>query len=524
MSKAILIITDGIGYKEETQYNAFYNATKPTYDYLLKNVPHSLIHTYGTAVGLPDGQMGNSEVGHMCLGSGRVLYQDLVKINNAIESKALESNSVLNTLLDSIKVLHLAILASSGGVHSHINHLKEVALIAKAKGKKVWLHLISDGRDVPPQSFLEHYKVIEPILDSNPLPHHTDSKVGSIQVATLSGRFYAMDRDNRWERVEQAYNAIVNGENLQKCTIREYIEQSYNDKVYDEFIIPASFNNYQGIPKIDSNDPIESKENFINNHNRNFYTQGFIFLNYRSDRAREIVAALGLSNFNSFPRIQPNIEVACMCEYDEKFPFPILFPKDKVQNTLAEIISKAGLTQAHIAETEKYAHVTFFFNGGKEEKLPGETRLLIPSPKVKTYDLQPEMSAPEVGQGVCDFINKGVDFIVVNFANGDMVGHTGNYEAAIKAVEAVDIELGKIWKLAREKGYAVVLTSDHGNCEAMKDSNLKPLTNHTVGDVYCFIDAPGVTSVNSGSLANIAPTILKLMNLPIPEQMQKPLF
>lgn len=520
--KVILIITDGIGYKEETQYNAFYNAKKPHYDYLLEHVPHSLLHTYGKSVGLPDNQMGNSEVGHMCIGSGRVLYQDLVKINNAIESNTLRTNPVLTALLDSIKVLHLAILASNGGVHSHINHLKEIALIAKEKGKKVWLHLISDGRDVAPQSFLEQYKAIESIIDTT--PHHIESKGGSIRVATLSGRFYAMDRDNRWERVQAAYGAIANGENLQECSIAEYVQSRYEQGEYDEFITPASFNDYQGIPKIDSNDPIESKENFINAHNRNFYTQGFMFLNYRSDRAREIVAALGLSNFNNFPRIQPNIQLVCMCEYDEKFPFPVLFAKDKVQNTLSEIISRNGLSQAHIAETEKYAHVTFFFNGGKEEKLSGEERLLVPSPKVKTYDLKPEMSAPEVADGVCDFINKGVDFIVVNFANGDMVGHTGNYEAAIKAVEAVDKELGKIWNLAKEKGYSIVLTSDHGNCEAMKDSNLKPLTNHTTGDVYCFIDAPGVTSVSSGSLANIAPTILKLMHLPIPDEMQKPLI
>ncbi|RDU73126.1 2,3-bisphosphoglycerate-independent phosphoglycerate mutase [Helicobacter aurati] len=509
MNKVLLIITDGIGFSPKTEYNAFYHAKKPHYDYLFKNIPNSLLHTYGESVGLPSGQMGNSEVGHMSLGSGRILYQDLVRINKAISDNTLHSNQVLQNVLDSIQTLHLAVLASNAGVHSHINHLKELAKIAKSKNKKIWLHLISDGRDSKPQSFLEHIAILDDILDSN------------VQIATVSGRFYAMDRDNRWERVESAFQAIAHGANLQHQNIQSYIAQSYQHGIFDEFILPASFNNYLGMPKAN----IQSlKQNHINQDNKDSNTEGFIFVNYRSDRAREIVASLGLKDFQGFERDMPNLLMTCMCEYDEKFPFDIIFPKNKVQNTLAQIIAEHGLKQAHVAETEKYAHVTFFFNGGKEDRLDGEERLLVQSPKVVTYDLQPEMSAQEVANGVCDFINKGFDFIVVNFANGDMVGHTGNFEASIKAVEAVDKELAKIWNLAKQQEYSIIMTSDHGNCEEMKDSNCNPLPNHTVGDVFCFVDSKNVHTIANGTLSNIAPTILKIMNIPIPKEMDKPLF
>lgn len=509
MSKVVLIITDGIGFSPNTQYNAFYHAKKPHYDYLFEHVPNSLLHTYGESVGLPSGQMGNSEVGHMSIGSGRVLYQDLVKINKSISDNTLASNLVLRDMLDCVDTLHLAVLASNAGVHSHINHLKELTRIAKSRGKQVWLHLISDGRDSKPGTFLEQISVLDDILDSN------------VKVATVSGRFYTMDRDNRWERISLAFDTIVNGANLQSQDIQSYINQSYQDGIFDEFISPASFNNYMGMPKIDIQN---LTQNHIDANNKDSKTQGFIFVNYRSDRAREIVASLGLRDFKEFKRDMPNLIVTCMCEYDEKFPFRVMFPKDKVQNTLAQIISNYGLRQAHIAETEKYAHVTFFFNGGREDMLKGEERLLVQSPKIKTYDLQPEMSAPEVGDGVCKFIESDFDFIVVNFANGDMVGHTGNFEASIKAVEAVDKELAKIWSLAKQKGYSVVMTSDHGNCEEMKDLNLNPLPNHTVGDVFCFVDSSDVVKINNGALSNIAPTILKIMKLPIPSEMDKPLF
>lgn len=508
MQKVVLIITDGIGHSEKTDYNAFFHAKKPHYDYLFKNVPHSLIRTYGLSVGLPHGQMGNSEVGHMSLGSGRVLYQDLVKINNAMQDGSIESNPALNSLLDSVNTLHLCVLASDGGVHAHINHLHSLALIAKKRNKKVWLHLITDGRDVKPQSFLKYLGQLQEIL------------CDEIKIASVCGRFYAMDRDRRWERVEQAFRVLAYGHNAQTC-IESYIKESYDSGVFDEFIVPASFNDYKGFKPYNKT----CKKNYIDTTCVDSDTEGFVFVNYRSDRAREIVASLGLKDFSEFSRnFFPNILIACMCEYDEKFPFPALFSKEKVRDTLAEILSKQRLRQAHVAETEKYAHVTFFFNGGKEEEWSGETRLLIESPKVKTYDLKPEMSASEVGAGVCGFINEGYDFIVVNFANGDMVGHTGNFEAAIKAVEAVDREVAKIWNLAKQNGYSIIMTSDHGNCEDMKDSNLKPLTNHTVGDVFCFVDSKGIESISNGSLSNIAPTILKIMDIAIPKTMDKPLF
>lgn len=509
MKKVVLIITDGIGHSEKTEYNAFFHAKKPHYDYLFKHVPHSLISTYGLSVGLPEGQIGNSEVGHMSLGSGRILYQDLVKINNALQDRSIESNKALNSILDSIQTLHLCVLASDGGVHSHLNHLKGLALLAKERRKRVLLHLITDGRDVKPQSFLSYLESLQEIL------------CDSIQIASVCGRFYAMDRDKRWDRVQCAFEVLAYGDNPQTCSIESYIQKQYDEGVFDEFIKPASFNGYKGFKAYNS----DNTQNFINETNLDSNTEGFIFVNYRSDRAREIIASLGLRDFSEFPRkFFPNLFIGCMCEYDESFPFPILFPKDKVQNTIAEILSKRGLKQAHVAETEKYAHVTFFFNGGREEEWAGETRLLVASPKVKTYDLQPEMSAREVGDGVCDFINKGYDFIVVNFANGDMVGHTGNFEAAIKAVEAVDKEIAKIWNLAKQKGYSIVMTSDHGNCEEMKDSNLKPLTNHTLGDVFCFVDSNGIDSIQNGALSNIAPSILKLMEIPIPGEMDMPLF
>lgn len=506
--KVVLIITDGIGFSPKTEYNAFHHAKKPHYDYLFKSVPNSLVCSYGEEVGLPHNQMGNSEVGHISLGSGRVIHQDLVRINKAIANKELESNPALRRLLDSINTLHLLILASKGGVHSHIDHLEALALLAKKEDKKIWLHLISDGRDTGIQTFMEHTANIRGMLDS------------TMQIATISGRFYAMDRDKRWDRVKLAFDCIAKGANPKNQTVESYIEENYEQGIFDEFIPPASFNGYTGLPVATQ----ALSKNFIDAESMDSQTEGLVFVNYRSDRARQLSASLGLRDFDSFERKLPNISMACLCEYDETFPFAVLFPKDKLDNTLPQILARAGLSQARVAETEKYAHVTFFFNGGREEPLEGEERLLVPSPKVKTYDLKPEMSASEVGDGVCDFIERGFDFIAVNFANGDMVGHTGNFEASIKAVEAVDKELAKIWNLAKQKGYSLVLTSDHGNCEEMKDSKLRPLTNHTVGDVFCFVDSDGVSKINNGRLSNIAPTILKIMGLPLPKEMDAPLF
>ncbi|TLS73043.1 2,3-bisphosphoglycerate-independent phosphoglycerate mutase [Aliarcobacter thereius] len=488
--KTLLIITDGIGHNSSCDFNAFCNAKKPTYDYLFKNVPYSLIHTYGEHVGLPANQMGNSEVGHMTIGSGRVLYQDLVKIHLAIKNDTLKENEVIKKTILNSNNIHLIGLVSDGGVHSHIDHIIALAKISENFGKKVWLHLITDGRDVAPDSSKKYIKNLVDICNKN------------IQIATISGRYYAMDRDNRWDRVEKAYNVIANAEAKTALDIFTLIDNSYKNKIFDEFIVPSSFDSYNGI-----------KDN-----------DGLIFCNFRSDRAREFSSCFAKDDFKEFDIKKLNLNIASMTEYDKNVKIPVVFPKDNPKNTLAEVISKAGLSQVHTAETEKYAHVTFFFNGGVEEPFLNETRVLIPSPNVTTYDLQPEMSAPKVGVAVRKAMKNNTDFIVVNFANGDMVGHTGVYEAAIKAVEAVDYELGLIIEEAKNSNYNVVLTSDHGNCEMMKDKDGNILTNHTVGDVYCFVLAKNVKNVKEGSLNNIAPTILKLMDLPIPKEMDEALI
>ncbi len=488
--KTVLIITDGIGHNSSCSFNAFCNAKKPTYDYLFSNVPYSLIHTYGEYVGLPDNQMGNSEVGHMTIGSGRVLYQDLVKIHLAIKNDSLKDNSVVKSTIEKSNNIHLIGLASDGGVHSHIDHIIALAKIAENKNKKVWLHLITDGRDVAPDCAKIYIEKVINICNEN------------IKIATIGGRYYGMDRDNRWDRVELAYNAIANATPKTKDNILDFIDNSYKNEIFDEFLIPTALDGYDGIKDGD----------------------GVIFCNFRSDRARELSSVFAKNDFKEFEKKPLKVQIASMTQYDKNIPIPVIFEKDNPTNTLAQVISDAGLTQLHTAETEKYAHVTFFFNGGVEEPFLNETRVLIPSPNVATYDLQPQMSAPKVGEAVKLAMKNQTDFIVVNFANGDMVGHTGVYEAAIKAVEAVDYELGLILEEAKKENYNIVLTSDHGNCEMMKDENGNTLTNHTVGDVYCFVIAPNITKVKDGSLNNIAPTVLKLMGLDIPKEMDEPLI
>ncbi len=488
--KTVLIITDGIGHNSSCNFNAFCNAKKPTYDYLFSNVPYSLIHTYGEYVGLPDNQMGNSEVGHMTIGSGRVLYQDLVKVNIAIEDDTLKDNPVLKDTINKSNNIHLLGLLSDGGVHSHINHIIALAKIAENKNKKVWLHLITDGRDVAPDCAKIYIEKVINICNEN------------IKIATIGGRYYGMDRDNRWDRVELAYNAIANATPKTKDNILDFIDNSYKNEIFDEFLIPTALDGYDGIKDGD----------------------GVIFCNFRSDRARELSSVFAKNDFKEFEKKTLNVQIASMTQYDKNIPIPVIFEKDNPTNTLAQVISDAGLSQLHTAETEKYAHVTFFFNGGEETSLAGEERILVSSPKVATYDLQPQMSAPKVGEAVRTAMKNQTDFIVVNFANGDMVGHTGVYEAAIKAVEAVDYELGLILEEAKKENYNIVLTSDHGNCEMMRDENGNTLTNHTVGDVYCFVIAPNITKVKEGSLNNIAPTVLKLMGLDIPKEMDEPLI
>ncbi|MCH9814222.1 MAG: 2,3-bisphosphoglycerate-independent phosphoglycerate mutase [Epsilonproteobacteria bacterium] len=489
-NKALLIITDGIGYNDSCENNAFCNAKKPAYDYLFENVPYALIKTSGLSVGLPEGQMGNSEVGHMTIGSGRVLYQNLVKITKAVDDESLAKNRVVTELLAKSNAIHVVGLLSDGGVHSHIDHIIAMAKIAADKGKEVYLHLITDGRDVSPTSAPTYIEQIETILDEQ------------ISIATISGRFYTMDRDTRWERVQRGYDAIAKAMPKTAHSVIDYVNAQHEGDIKDEFIEPVAFGDYRGFEEND----------------------GVIFANFRSDRMREIVDAVGNDTFEAFKRTDVNVHIATMTQYNKAFPYPVIFEEKAPTNTLAEVISTAGLNQLHTSETEKYAHVTFFLNGGVEEPFFNESRVLVPSPDVKTYDMKPEMSAAAVGENVRVAMKEGYDFIVVNFANGDMVGHTGVYHAGIEAVEAVDNELGQIIDIAKEEGYSLVLTSDHGNCEQMKTDEGKTLTNHTTFDVFCFVMSDGVTEVKSGGLNNIAPTVLELMGLEIPKEMDTPLI
>ena len=484
--KTILIITDGIGSNKNGKFNAFEAAKKPNYDKFFKEIPNSLIKTSGNAVGLPEGQMGNSEVGHMCIGSGRVLYQNLVKISRGFNDGSLAENEALKALFKKCKKIHVIGLYSDGGVHSHMEHFDGMCELASKSGCEVFAHAITDGRDVSPNSGLNFIKSLE----------------AKFKVATVCGRFYAMDRDKRWERVKEAYDSLVKGANLSSLSPSEYLQKSYDEGVTDEFVKPASFNGFSGMGEDD----------------------GVIVINFRNDRAREICQALGEEKFGEFERPFAIKNLITMTEYDANFKFEVLFKNEKIKNTLSEVIAAAGLRQLHTAETEKYAHVTFFFNGGVEELVSNETRVLIPSPKVKTYDEKPEMSAAEVCKAVLKGMDDEQDFIVVNFANGDMVGHTGNYEAAIKAVEAVDAALGEIYAKAKEKNYAMIITSDHGNCEEMRDSSGELLTNHTTYDVFCFVMADGVKELKNGGLNNIAPSVLKLMGLEIPAEMDEALI
>ena len=483
--KAILVITDGIGFCAKTDYNAFYNATKPTYDKLFKETPHSLIDTFGLSVGLPEGQMGNSEVGHLSIGSGRILYQDLVKISLALSENTLEDNEALQNLFKTSERLHLIGLMSDGGVHSHIDHFMGIADIAAKNGKEVFLHLITDGRDVSPTSAQKYLKQVEKHLSDR------------VKIATISGRFYSMDRDNRWERIQRGYEAIVDAKPKTDWNPEGYIGHSYSLGETDEFVEPTAFEGYEGMQDGDA----------------------VLTVNFRSDRMREMVTALADPSFSGFSQRALEINLATITEYNKSFPYPVLFSKDAPKNTLAEVIASKGLKQLHTAETEKYAHVTFFLNGGIDEPYENETRVLIPSPDVKTYDEKPEMSAEAVGSAVLTAMDEEYDFIVVNFANGDMVGHTGDFDAAKIAVNTVDTQLGKIVTKAKENDYALVITSDHGNCEEMRDEEGNVLTNHTVGKVWCFVQADGVTKVDTGGLNNIAPTVLKLMGIEIPSEM-----
>lgn len=489
--KCVLIITDGIGFNPNTEFNAFAAAKKPNYDRLFKEVPNTLLKTSGEAVGLPDKQMGNSEVGHMCIGSGRVIYQNLVRINRALSDGSLAKNSTLQGFLRKVKKVHIIGLYSDGGVHSHLSHFKGVAQICKNAGKLVFAHAITDGRDCKPLSAINFIADLQKFCEEE-----------GVEFASVSGRFYAMDRDKRWDRTKIYYDALF-GKALRVPNFTEYVKKSCENGETDEFIKAAINLEFTGLGKDD----------------------GIIFINFRNDRMKQIVAALTSVKFGDFKQKFVLKNAITMTNYDDKFTLPVLFEKQNLKNTLAEIISRANLRQLHTAETEKYAHVTFFFNGGIENEVQGETRILVPSPKVKTYDEKPEMSAFAVCEAVKNGIKEGFDFIVVNFANGDMVGHTGDFNAAVKAVEAVDKCLGEITTLANTENYAFIIISDHGNCEQMADSDGNLLTNHTTFDVFAFVSADGVLRLKDDlGLANVAASVLKIMGLEKPDEMEEALF
>ena len=491
---------DGFGESNNTVGNAVKEAKTPNLDRIQATYPNTLIKASGLDVGLPDGQMGNSEVGHTNIGAGRIVYQDLTRITKAIEDGDFFTNEILVKAMDNAKehAVHIMGLLSDGGVHSHIDHLKALIKMAKEKGvEKVYVHAFTDGRDTDPQSGLGYAQDIEKYM----------SEIGIGKFATVNGRYYAMDRDKRWERVEVAYKAMVYGEGETASSASEAIEASYKKGATDEFIVPTVIvENGEPVGKISDKDSV-------------------IFFNFRPDRAREISRSIVDTEFTGFERADINTYFVCMTEYDVTLPnVQIAFGPQSLSNTLGEYLSKLGKTQLRAAETEKYAHVTFFFNGGVEEPNAGEDRELIPSPKVATYDLQPEMSAPELLAKVLEKIDEDkYDFIVVNFANPDMVGHTGVMEAAVKAVETVDSCVGKLVDKIVEIGGSAIITADHGNAELMVDPETdKVITAHSVNPVPFIVagkDFIGKELLTDGRLSDIAPTLLDMMNLEKPEEM-----
>lgn len=491
----MLMILDGWGWRDETQNNAVRMARTPNFDRLWASSPHALLRTSGLDVGLPGGQMGNSEVGHLNLGAGRVVMQDLPRINQAIAdgsiAQALEATGLVAALKASGGACHLPGLVSPGGVHAHQDHAVALAKILTGHGIPVRVHIFTDGRDTPPQSAAEYVAAFRAALPSG------------ATVATVSGRYFAMDRDNRWERVEQAWRAMVLGEGQPFADARDAIAAAYAQGVTDEFIKPAVIAGYAGMRDGD----------------------GLLSFNFRSDRIREILDAVLDPEFSGFvrPHLPKLAGAVSMTSYSAALDalMPALFAPQTLANGLGETIAKAGLKQVRMAETEKYPHVTYFFNGGEETPFPGEDRIMVPSPKVATYDLQPEMSAPELTAKAVEAIGSGrYDFVVLNFANPDMVGHTGVLAAAIMAVETIDTSLGLIAAAIEKAGGAMLVTADHGNCELMVDPVTgKPHTAHTTNPVPIMLVGGGAMALAEGRLGDIAPTLLALIGLPQPAEM-----
>ncbi len=501
-----LIILDGWGIREMAHGNAVAQAHTPNYDRWLREGERAVVDASGEAVGLPDGQMGNSEVGHLNLGAGRVVYQDLTRINRAIDRGEFAANDVLRSTFDGLEArggkLHLIGLLGEGGVHSHDKHLYALLAAAEGRGIAPIIHVITDGRDTPPESGLAYARELEAYLAD----HHPGV------IASVVGRYYIMDRDKRWPRIEMGYRDVAlheghqeaDGSTLTAATLAGALQASYRAGVTDEFVLPAAIDTGDRDVLVEPGDAI-------------------IFYNFRADRMRQIVAAFVQSDHQGFPHAHiPDLDIVTMTSYDATFPVKVLYPDVDITRPVAEIVSDHGLRQFHAAETEKYAHVTYFFNGGRETPFPNEDRHLEPSPKVATYDLQPEMSARPLVEAVIERVQTGDDaFVLVNFANPDMVGHTGVLAAAIKAVETVDDCAGRLVQAIVDKGGVAIVTADHGNCERMiNEVTGEPHTYHTTQPVSLFVIGDRYFNLRPrGALADVAPTILHLMGLPQPPEM-----
>jgi len=501
MKRTVLIVLDGFGERPGSDGNAIRLARTPTFDFLYRDYPHTLINTSGLAVGLPDGQMGNSEVGHMNMGSGRIVYQDLTRINKAISDGDFHTNPALVDAIEKVKAsggkLHLYGLTSPGGVHSSLEHAYAILRLCQKRGlQRVYWHAFLDGRDTPPKSASGTLKIILDELKT----------IGVGKLGSLVGRYYAMDRDNRWDRVEMAYRLLVEGKGLRAEDPVAAVDAAYVRGENDEFVKPIL---------LDENATIGDGD-------------AVVFFNFRADRARELTRALTSPSFDGFARgaAPPKlVAYVCLCQYDQSFGLPVAFPPQSLKMILGEYLADQGLAQFRTAETEKYAHVTFFFNGGREEPFPREERRLVPSPKeVATYDLKPAMSAVSVADGVVSAIEKeAYGFVLCNFANPDMVGHTGVLPAAIEAVDTIDACLGRIVQAARAHDTAVVITADHGNCETMIDTDGQPHTAHTTNPVpFLVVDDArrGAALLPGGRLCDVAPTVLALMGLSQPKEME----
>ena len=496
--QSILIILDGWGISNNSEFSAIDQAQTPYFDSLIKKYPNAKLLTHGENVGLPSGQMGNSEVGHINIGAGRIVYQELAKINRDIVDKTIDQNKKLieafNYCKSNKKKLHFIGLVSDGGVHSHINHIKHLINLSKTHElKNVFIHAFTDGRDVDPKSGINMINELVESMDGT-----------NVKLASVCGRYYAMDRDKRWERTKKAYDLIVNGIGKKSNEIEKSIIDSYNNQITDEFIEPIVVVDNKNLPlaKIEDNDVV-------------------IFFNFRTDRGRQLTEVLSQKDFNDFSMKKLNLKFLTMTNYNDDYKnIDCIYENENLTQTLGEVLEQNLRTQIRIAETEKYPHVTFFFNGGKESPFKDEIRIMCPSPKVATYDLKPEMSAFEIRDAIIPEINSNSsDFICLNFANPDMVGHTGNFNAAVKACETVDTCLREIVESSINKNYSIIIIADHGNSDVMKNNDGSPNTAHTTNPVPIIVIDSKTDKVNDGILADIAPTILNIMDIDIPEKM-----